>query len=223
VSADAGCRALNIDGLTTDDVFVAGDVARFPHPLYGYQFLSLEHWENAVAQARVVAHNMVCDPIRRVPHISVPAFWSIQFGVNIKSVGVPPYADEIQFTQGSKADHNPVAAYGRDGRVVAGGTVSFPLRCIAGGGVRRTMPNDPERRERIPNFQKKMKTGPSRRTERCQGRPGLAIFCVGRTQKLLGGQGDSSIPAPFGAKMSAKPSAPAAGCSTRWKWLSIRQ
>jgi NADPH-dependent 2,4-dienoyl-CoA reductase/sulfur reductase-like enzyme len=119
VSADAGCRALNIDGLVTDDVFVAGDVARFPHPLYGYQFLSLEHWENAVAQARVVAHNMVCDPIRRVPHISVPAFWSIQFGVNIKSVGVPPYADQIQFTQGSKADHNPVAAYGRDGRVVA--------------------------------------------------------------------------------------------------------
>ncbi len=119
VSADAGCRAVNIDGLVTDDVFVAGDVARFPHPLYGYQFLSLEHWENAVAQARVVAHNMVCDPIRRVPHISVPAFWSIQFGVNIKSVGVPPYADEIQFTQGSKADHNPVAAYGRDGRVVA--------------------------------------------------------------------------------------------------------
>jgi hypothetical protein len=62
---------------------------------------------------------MVCDPIRRVPHISVPAFWSVQFGVNIKSVGVPPYADEIQFTQGSKVDHNPVAAYGRDGRVVA--------------------------------------------------------------------------------------------------------
>ena len=49
----------------------------------------------------------------------MPAFWSIQFGVNIKSVGVPPFADEIQFTQGSKADRNPVAAYGRDGRVVA--------------------------------------------------------------------------------------------------------
>ena len=119
LSSDAGCRAFDIDGLVCDDIFVAGDVSRFPHALYNYEFLSLEHWENAVAQARVVAHNMVCDPIRRVPHISVPAFWSIQFGVNIKSVGVPPYADEIQFTQGSKADHNPVAAYGRDGRVVA--------------------------------------------------------------------------------------------------------
>ena len=85
-----GAGPFDIDGLVTDDVFVAGDVARFPHPLYGYQFLSLEHWENAVAQARIVAHNMMCPPMRRLPHISVPSFWSIQFGVNIKSVGVPP-------------------------------------------------------------------------------------------------------------------------------------
>jgi NADPH-dependent 2,4-dienoyl-CoA reductase/sulfur reductase-like enzyme len=119
VSTDAGCRAVDIDGLVTDDIFVAGDVARFPHPLYGYQFLSLEHWENAVAQAEIVAHNMLCAPMRRLPHISVPSFWSIQFGVNIKSVGVPPFADQIQFTQGSKEAGNPVAAYGRDGRVVA--------------------------------------------------------------------------------------------------------
>jgi NADPH-dependent 2,4-dienoyl-CoA reductase/sulfur reductase-like enzyme len=123
VSTDAGCRAIDVDGLVTDDVFVAGDVARFPHPLYGYQFLSLEHWENAVAQARIVAHNMLCPPMRRLPHISVPSFWSIQFGVNIKSVGVPPFADQIQFTQGSKEAGNPVAAYGRDGRVV--GAVFF--------------------------------------------------------------------------------------------------
>ncbi len=123
VSADAGCRAVDVDGLVVDDVFVVGDVARFVHPLYGYEFLSLEHWENAVAQARVVAHNMVCPPMRRIPHISVPAFWSIQFGVNIKSVGVPPYGDEIVFTQGSVADRSFVAAYGRDGRVV--GAVFF--------------------------------------------------------------------------------------------------
>jgi NADPH-dependent 2,4-dienoyl-CoA reductase/sulfur reductase-like enzyme len=119
VSSDAGCRAFDIDGLVCDDVFVAGDVSRFPHPLYGYQFVSLEHWENAVAQARVVAHNIVCDRPDRVPHISVPAFWSIQFGVNIKSVGIPPFADRVVFTQGSAADRSFVAAYTRDGRVVA--------------------------------------------------------------------------------------------------------
>jgi NADPH-dependent 2,4-dienoyl-CoA reductase/sulfur reductase-like enzyme len=119
VSCDAGCRAIDIDGLVTHDIFVAGDVSRFPHPLYSYEFLSLEHWENAVAQAGIVANNILCEPMHRLPHISVPAFWSIQFGVNIKSVGVPPYADEIVFTQGSVAANNFVAAYGRDGRVVA--------------------------------------------------------------------------------------------------------
>jgi NADPH-dependent 2,4-dienoyl-CoA reductase/sulfur reductase-like enzyme len=119
LSCDAGGRAFDMDGLVTHDIFAVGDVSRFPHPLYNYQFLSLEHWENAVAQAKVVAHNMVCPPIERIPHITVPAFWSIQFGVNIKSVGVPPFGDEILFTQGSTAERSFVAAYGREGRVVA--------------------------------------------------------------------------------------------------------
>src|SRR6266852_2827909 len=60
VGCDAGCRAFAIRAIVTEDVFVAGDVARFPHPLYDYQFLALEHWGNAVEQASVAAHNMVC-------------------------------------------------------------------------------------------------------------------------------------------------------------------
>ena len=94
VACDAGCRAFDKSGIVTDDVFLAGDVARFPHPLFDYQFLSLEHWGNAVAQAEVAAHNMVNPgPLRR-PHLAVPAFWSSQFGVNIKSVGVPAFSDQ---------------------------------------------------------------------------------------------------------------------------------
>ena len=58
IATDAGCRAIDIDGLVVDDIFAAGDVSRFPHPLYEYQFLALEHWENAVMQARTAAHNM---------------------------------------------------------------------------------------------------------------------------------------------------------------------
>ena len=59
IACDAGCRAFDVRGIVTDDVFVAGDVARSPHPLFGYQFLSLEHWGNAVAQAETAAHNMI--------------------------------------------------------------------------------------------------------------------------------------------------------------------
>jgi NADPH-dependent 2,4-dienoyl-CoA reductase/sulfur reductase-like enzyme len=119
IATDAGCRAIDIDGLVVDDIFAAGDVSRFPHPLYEYQFLALEHWENAVMQARTAAHNMVSPILARLPHISVPVFWSIQFGRNIKSVGVPNFGEEIQFTQGSVAEGSFVAAYGHRGRLVA--------------------------------------------------------------------------------------------------------
>jgi NADPH-dependent 2,4-dienoyl-CoA reductase/sulfur reductase-like enzyme len=119
VGCDAGCRAFDINAIVTDDVFVAGDVARFPHPLYDYQFLSLEHWGNAVEQAEVAAHNMVCAPAERRPHVAVPAFWSSQFGVNIKSVGVPSAAEEVVITQGELASASFVAAYGKAGQLVA--------------------------------------------------------------------------------------------------------
>jgi NADPH-dependent 2,4-dienoyl-CoA reductase/sulfur reductase-like enzyme len=119
VGCDAGCRCFDINAIVVDDVFVAGDVARFPHPLYDYQFMALEHWGNAVEQARVAAHNMICAPANRRPHVAVPAFWSSQFGVNIKSVGVPTAAEEVVITQGVLDDARFIAAYGKEGRVVA--------------------------------------------------------------------------------------------------------
>jgi Reductase C-terminal len=119
VGCDAGCRAFDMHRIVTDEVFVAGDIARFPHPLYHHQFLALEHWGNAVEQARVAAHNMICAPADRRPHIAVPAFWSSQFGVNIKSVGIPSAAEEVAITQGSLDDASCVAAYGKAGQLVA--------------------------------------------------------------------------------------------------------
>jgi 3-phenylpropionate/trans-cinnamate dioxygenase ferredoxin reductase component len=123
IGCDAGCRAVDLNAIVTDDVFVAGDVAVFPHPLYGYQRVALEHWKNAVNQARVAAHNMLADQSHRRPHVSIPWFWSIQFETNIKSVGVPTLADEVVVTQGSTGKHHFVAAYGQNGVLV--GAVSF--------------------------------------------------------------------------------------------------
>ncbi|MEU7901187.1 FAD/NAD(P)-binding oxidoreductase [Nonomuraea sp. NPDC049152] len=119
VGCDAGGRAFDINGVATDTVYVAGDVARAPYVLYEYQFLAMEHWDNAVFGAEVAAHNMVSlEPDYR-PHLLLPGFWSGQFGVNIKSVGVPPFGDEIVFAQGSVKEHRFAAAYGRRGRIVA--------------------------------------------------------------------------------------------------------
>jgi hypothetical protein len=35
-ACDAGCRAFDVNGLVTDNLFVAGDVARAPQPMFGY-------------------------------------------------------------------------------------------------------------------------------------------------------------------------------------------
>ena len=123
LACDAGCRAFDINGVVTDHIFVAGDVARAPHVLYGYEFLSQEHWDNAVFGAEVAANNMINLEVGRRPHLPLPSFWSGQLGVNIKSVGVCSFGDEIVFTQGSPADRRFAAAYGRNGRIV--GAVTF--------------------------------------------------------------------------------------------------
>lgn len=123
VGCDAGCRAFDINGVVTDHIFVAGDVARAPHVLYGYEFLALEHWDNAVLGAEVAANNMLNLEVGRRPHLPLPSFWSGQFGVNIKSVGVCSFGDEIVFTQGSPEDRRFAAAYGKNGRIV--GAVTF--------------------------------------------------------------------------------------------------
>ena len=63
---------------------------------------------------------MICSAPDRRPHACVPTFWSTQFGVNIKSVGVPPLAADIIVTQGSPEQASFAAAYGdSEGRIVA--------------------------------------------------------------------------------------------------------
>ena len=123
LACDAGCRAFDINGVVTDHIFVAGDVARAPHVLYDYEFMSQEHWDNAVFGAQVAANNMIHLEVGRRPHLPLPSFWSGQFGVNIKSVGVCSFGDQIVFTQGSPSERRFAAAYGKRGRIV--GAVTF--------------------------------------------------------------------------------------------------
>lgn len=123
VACDAGCRAFDVNGVVTDNIFVAGDVARAPHVLYEYEFMSLEHWDNAVSGGEVAANNMINVETGRRPHLPLPSFWSGQFGVNIKGVGVCSFGEEIVFTQGSPEDFRFAAAYGHRGRIV--GAVTF--------------------------------------------------------------------------------------------------
>jgi 3-phenylpropionate/trans-cinnamate dioxygenase ferredoxin reductase subunit len=126
VVCDAACRAFDADGVVTEDIFVAGDVARWPHSLYDGELLVVEHWSNAVTQAETAAHNILATAATRRAHKHLPSFWSNQFGVNIKAIGVPTFADTIILTQRSTEERRLVAAYGRGGRIVAALAANAP-------------------------------------------------------------------------------------------------
>jgi 3-phenylpropionate/trans-cinnamate dioxygenase ferredoxin reductase subunit len=136
VRCDAACRALDADGATVDGVYVAGDVARWQHPRFDTGPVSFEHWGNALDQADTVAHNIMRGTISHgtISHgtgnlretSALPAFWSDQFGLNIKSVGVPEIADQVVLTQGSYERGPFVAAYGRAGVTVGVVAVNSP-------------------------------------------------------------------------------------------------
>lgn len=123
VTCDAACRVLDADGVPCPDIYAAGDVARWPIPLYGNRLIAVEHWGNAVEQAAHAARNMLAGPGEQRPYGHLPAFWSSQFGINIKLVGLPDGADSVAVVQGSRASRRFLAVYGRAGRSIA--AVSF--------------------------------------------------------------------------------------------------
>ena len=123
VTCDGACRVLGADGTPCPDIHAAGDVARWPNPLYGGRLMSVEHWGNAVAQAAHAARNMLAPADDQQTYHHLQAFWSSQFGVNIKAVGLSKGADAVAIVQGSRAARRFLAVYGRAGRSIA--AVSF--------------------------------------------------------------------------------------------------
>jgi 3-phenylpropionate/trans-cinnamate dioxygenase ferredoxin reductase subunit len=70
------------------DVFAAGDVTAFHHPLFG-QRLRLESWRHAQNHGLAVGQAMAGGT---APYDDVPWFWTDQFGVNLQVTGLPAEA-----------------------------------------------------------------------------------------------------------------------------------
>ena len=66
-------------------IYAAGDVARWPHPLYGVA-VRIEHWTNANEHGATVAAAITG---QSAPRASVPYVWSDQYGHRIQIVGRP--------------------------------------------------------------------------------------------------------------------------------------
>ncbi|MDQ2811946.1 MAG: NAD(P)/FAD-dependent oxidoreductase [Actinomycetota bacterium] len=117
----------NLRALGQRDIYAAGDVARWPHPLSG-QAMRVEHWTNAIGHAEVVASQIVGPG-----HVAdaVPYVWSDQYQRRIQIVGWPGRADGVTVIEDA-SDGRHVAVYERDGRTVGMLTVDSPRAMIKG-------------------------------------------------------------------------------------------
>lgn len=72
---------------SVDGVYAAGDIAAFPHRLFGR--LRLESWRHAQNHGIAVGRAMADEP---VAYDDIPWFWTDQHGVNLQITGIPTLA-----------------------------------------------------------------------------------------------------------------------------------
>ncbi len=109
--------------LAAPGITAAGDVCRWPNPLFDGEPMRLEHWTNASEQGVAVAARLVANDAEAVPFAPVPFVWSDQYETKIQVAGHVRGDDRIEVVDGSLEERKFVAAVGRNGRLV--GAVAF--------------------------------------------------------------------------------------------------
>ena len=109
---DRGGLVVNVRLETNaDDVWAAGDVARFPDPVTR-QPRRLEHWDNALMQGKQAGRNMAG---AEEPYLHQSAFFSDLFDVTINVLGDTERPDTVQIKGSADlAAPNLTALYVRD-------------------------------------------------------------------------------------------------------------
>ena len=116
VVCDATC-------LAAPGIVAAGDVARWPNPLFDGELMRLEHWTNAAEQGVVAAKRLLVGDDEAEPFAPVPFVWSDQYDVKIQVAGHVRGDDDLEIVDGSIEERKFVAIFGRAGRLV--GAVAF--------------------------------------------------------------------------------------------------
>ena len=110
------------------DVYAAGDVTAFPHPLFGKR-LRLESWRHAQNHGIAVGKAMCGDTS---PYDDVPWFWTDQHGVNLQVAGLPADAARTVVRQGGAAGSFVAVHLAEDGSVVGVTAANNPREIRAG-------------------------------------------------------------------------------------------
>ena len=104
VVCDETLNALDADGSAVAGVYAAGDVLRWPNPLFGEE-MRVEHWTNAAEQGAAAARNLLAasgvGDGSPEPYAPVPFFWSDQFDIRIQFLGRAHQDDEVEVVLGS--------------------------------------------------------------------------------------------------------------------------
>ena len=138
IAGDAGLAVA--DGILVDTfgetshphIYAAGDVARFPDPVFGGN-TRVEHWEHAREHGRLVGRNMAGE---KEPYELLSYFFSRVFDLSLEVVGRPAQADETVLW-GEPGD-GPCAALGlSEGRLCAVVLLDAPGELEAGRALVR--------------------------------------------------------------------------------------
>jgi len=110
------------------DIYAAGDVTAFFHPLFGRR-LRLESWRHAQNHGVAVGKAMCGET---APYDDVPWFWTDQHGVNLQVAGLPADAARTVVRQGGAPGSFVAVHLADDGSVIGVTAAANPREIRAG-------------------------------------------------------------------------------------------
>ncbi|MDT0329893.1 NAD(P)/FAD-dependent oxidoreductase [Nocardiopsis lambiniae] len=125
-------RALDEEGRPVEGIVVVGDAAAAPHPLPypgAPSHLVIGHWSGAVDHADTAASTLVGGP--PPGPVPPPSFWSDQYGVRVRAVGLPGAADRVEVHEYDPERRRVEVSQHRGGRTVGAVTVNRTSRLAA--------------------------------------------------------------------------------------------
>lgn len=128
IAIEDGVRCDETLSTNVPNIVAAGDVASWYNPLFEER-MRVEHWTNAVEQARHAVRTLLSSPGDAAPFESVPLFWSDQFDIKIQGAGRPKPNDDLHVERDSDGT-KLVALYSRAGRLTGAVTFNQPPKLV---------------------------------------------------------------------------------------------